>query len=106
MVDKDGTSSYSQIISLTIAEAAAPVIVYPNPLNNVLNLRMSLATSQHLSIQVTDMQGRVFYRRTKLVRNGTDQININTKSWPAQSYSIIVTDKNNKILITKKLIKM
>ena len=106
LVDKDTKYSYSKIVNLLINQSSFPVVVYPNPVNDVLNLRISLASTQHIHIQVTDMQGRVLYRRTKLVRNGADEININTKSWPAQSYSIIVTDSNNKILVTKKLIKM
>lgn len=106
MVDNDGSSSYSHIISLLLNSPIPSVIVYPNPINDVLNLRISLAVATQLHIQVTDMQGRVIYRRTKLAGNGTDEININTKLWPAQSYSIIVTDSKSKILITKKLIKM
>ena len=106
MVDKDGAFSYSNIISLTIAEINSPVIVYPNPVSDILNLRISLAASEQIHIQVIDMQGKVMYKETKLVRNGRDEININTKPWPAQSYSVIVVDSNNKLLSTKKLIKM
>ena len=106
MVDSDGTFSYSQVISLTIPGAMEPVIVYPNPVNDVLSVRIYLTAIQRINIQVTDMQGRVLYRQTKMAKNGTDEVNINTKSWPAQSYSIIVTDNNNKILFSKKLVKM
>jgi hypothetical protein len=106
IVDKDGAFTYSNIISLTINEMNSPVIVYPNPVSDVLNLRISLATREHIHIRVIDMQGKVMYKETKLVRNGRDEININTKSWPAQSYSVVVTDSKNKILVSKKLIKM
>lgn len=106
MADRDGTFTYSNIISLTINDSKPAVIVYPNPVSDVLNLRISLATSELIQIQVIDMQGKVIYRKTKLVRNGRNEININTKSWPAQSYSVIVVDRNNKVLITKKLVKM
>jgi hypothetical protein len=105
MVDKDAAFKQSQIISVFIKSEIQPVIVYPNPINDVINLRLSVAGADHIRIQVTDMQGRVMYRRIKLVK-GTEDININTKSWPSQSYSIIVSDSNNKILITKKLIKI
>jgi hypothetical protein len=106
MVDKDGATTFSQVITLTLNITNAPVKIYPNPVSDVLNVKIRLTTTEHLHIQVTDMQGRLIYRKTRLVRNGADEININTKSWPAQSYSIIVTDSNNKILISEKLIKL
>jgi hypothetical protein len=106
MIDKDGATTFSQVITLTLNITNAPVKIYPNPVSDVLNVKIRLTTTEHLHIQVTDMQGRLIYRKTRLVRNGADEININTKSWPAQSYSIIVTDSNNKILISEKLIKM
>jgi glucose/arabinose dehydrogenase len=106
MIDKDGATTFSQVITLTLNITNAPVKIYPNPVSDVLNVKIRLTTTEHLHIQITDMQGRLIYRKTRLVRNGADEININTKSWPAQSYSIIVTDSNNKILISEKLIKM
>jgi hypothetical protein len=99
MADKDGATTFSQVITLTLNITNAPVKIYPNPVSDVLNVKIRLATTEHLHIQVTDMQGRLIYRKTRLVRNGADEVNINTKSWPAQSYSIIVTDSNNKILM-------
>ena len=106
LADKDAKYSYSNIINLNIGQPSYPIVVYPNPVSDVLNLKVSLLSTQHIHVQVTDMQGRVLYRKTKLVRGGTEEININTKSWPAQSYSIRVTDNNNKVLINKKIIKM
>ena len=106
MVDKDGANTFSQIISLLINSAAQPVVVFPNPVNDVLNLRISLTAATQLHIQVTDMQGRIVYKKKKPGRNGTEEMKINTKSWPSQSYSIIVRDSNNKILVSKRLIKM
>jgi PQQ-dependent dehydrogenase (s-GDH family) len=106
MVDKDEDFKQSQIISLAINSSAVPVLVYPNPVNDVLNLRVSLAGNDRVHIQVSDMQGQIIYRKSKYIRNGGEEININTKSWPAQSYSIIVTDSRNKVLVNKKIIKM
>jgi hypothetical protein len=106
MVDKDDDFKQSQIISLAINSSAVPVLVYPNPVNDVLNLRVSLAGNDRVHIQVSDMQGQIIYRKSKYIRNGGEEININTKSWPAQSYSIIVTDSRNKVLVNKKIIKM
>jgi hypothetical protein len=40
------------------------------------------------------------------LRTGTEEIIINTKSWPSQSYSVMVTDSRKKILVSKKIIKM
>lgn len=106
IVDKDGSISYSQVISLTISPASIPVVIYPNPVNDVLNFRITMPKESQVLIQVTDMNGRVMFQQNKFIRNGTDDILINTKSWPAQSYSVIVTDSKKKILVSKKIIKM
>jgi hypothetical protein len=106
IVDTDGSISYSQVISLTIIPASIPVVVYPNPVNDVLNLRISLPKESKILIRVSDMHGRVIYQENKFIRTGADEVLINTKSWPAQSYSVIVTDSKKKILVSKKIIKM
>ncbi len=106
IVDKDGKISYSQVISLTISSASIPVVIYPNPVSDALNFRITMPQSSHVLLQVTDMQGRVMYKQNKFLRTGTEEIIINTKSWPAQSYSVIVTDNRKKVLISKKIIKM
>jgi glucose/arabinose dehydrogenase len=106
MVDKDHAHTYSQIISLNIVQSNMPITAYPNPVNDVLNLKFSVASSDRIHIQVTDMQGRTIYSKTKTARAGTDEIKINTRSWPAQSYSINVYDSKNKVLFSQKLVKM
>jgi PQQ-dependent dehydrogenase (s-GDH family) len=106
MVDKDQAYTYSQIISLNIIHSGIPITAYPNPVNDVLNLKLSLASTGRIYIQVTDMQGRTIYSKTKTIRAGTDEIKISTKSWPAQSYSINIHDGKNKVLFSQKLVKM
>jgi trimeric autotransporter adhesin len=106
MVDKDQASTYSQIISLNITPLNTPITAYPNPVNDVLNLRLSVASSDRIHVQVTDMQGRTIYNKTKMVRAGVDEIKISTKSWPSQSYSVNVYDSKNKVLFSQKLVKM
>jgi trimeric autotransporter adhesin len=106
IVDKDGKTSYSQVISLSISSANIPVVIYPNPVSDALNFRITMPQSSHVILQVTDMQGRVMYKQSKFLRTGTEEIIINTKSWPSQSYSVMVTDSRKKILVSKKIIKM
>jgi trimeric autotransporter adhesin len=106
MVDKDKAFTYSQIISLNIVQSNMPITAYPNPVNDVLNLKLSVASSERIHIQVTDMQGRTIYSKIKIIRAGADEIKINTKPWAAQSYYINVYDSKNKILFSQKLVKM
>ena len=60
MIDTDGSSSYSQVVSVSMA-AAPPALmiadISPNPGNNIITVRFSLAESRAVSFTVHDLRG-------------------------------------------------
>jgi hypothetical protein len=104
MVDIDGSYTYSKVISVSFT-SLFPVYEYPNPVQDVLNLKISLAKSDNLLIQITDIQGKTYYNKTKLVNNNTD-VQIDCRRWPSQLYLIKVTASNGDIISTEKVLKL
>ena len=52
------------------------------------------------------MQGHVVIKSTKYIANGTGEIKIDARLWPAQLYSVKIIDIDNKVLATQKIIKL
>ncbi len=103
--DEDGTVTYSKVISITLA-GSTTFTVYPNPVTDVLKVKLSAAKKDEVEIQVTDMQGRIIHRQNRSLESGNNEININAKSWPAQTYSVKVISVGNKILMSQNVIKL
>ena len=106
MVDQTGTYSYSKIINVQFNPSTFSVFVYPVPINDVMNLKVSLERTDNIHIQVTDMQGHVVYSQNQIVSNGTTELKIDSRLWSSQTYSVQVTSNDNQMVVTKKVIKM
>jgi trimeric autotransporter adhesin len=106
MYDLNGTFSYSNIVSITVDPSAMVVNIYPNPVHSIIMAKVSLKKADNLNIQVTDMKGQAVYMATKSLGAGASEIQIDTRKWTSQVYSIKITDSNNKVLITKNIVKL
>ena len=80
--------------------------IYPNPIKDVLNLKVSLSGTDNIQLQVSDMQGQIVLKQTKFIANGIGEFHIDVKAWPSQLYSVKIIDSNNKVLGTQKIIKL
>jgi len=79
-IDGDGSIKYSRVISVK-ANAAISDITFANPFNGALKLQMSLATSQKVSVQVFDMQGKpVVSELNKMYNASSNSIILNSTS--------------------------
>ncbi|HEV7621110.1 MAG TPA: T9SS type A sorting domain-containing protein, partial [Flavisolibacter sp.] len=105
MVDLDQSYSYSDIINVQF-NGSFTVFVYPVPIKDELNARITIAKSDNIQVQVSDMQGHIMYEQTRFVSGGTTEMKINTQSWPSQSYFVKVIAGDNKMIVTKKVIKL
>jgi trimeric autotransporter adhesin len=105
IVDADNSFKHSNVISVSF-KTATIVNVYPNPIEEVLNLRLSFEKADHIEILITDIQGRVVYKQNKFVVTGLSDIKINSKSWPSQPYSLQIIGSDKTILVSKKIVKM
>jgi hypothetical protein len=105
MMDNNGSFTYSKVISVTFSSSYS-VDIYPNPMHDVLKIKLSLVRAQNLQINVTDVRGRTIYRKSRFVGAGNGELEINTKNWPSQMYSVKILGNNQEVLVVKNIVKL
>jgi len=104
-VDKDGTMSYSSIINVYNSPGLFNVSVYPNPVTDILNVKINSANTEQYLITITDMAGRKVFGE-KVVSAGTGiQSKIDLRKQASQFYILTVRNSRNEIVATQKLVK-
>ena len=106
MVDLNGDFTYSKVITIVLKPSSYTVALYPNPIHDVLKVRLTLSKAEQVQIQVTDMNGRIIYKESRFVPTGTNELKINTASWPSQLYSVRVTGTDKNILAAQNVVKL
>jgi len=85
-IDKDGKSSFSNIITIG------------NPVSNMLNITVTSDQLQKVNLAITDQTGRLVLRPTAQLRIGTTQIQQNLAQITKGNYYITITDQQGKRL--------
>ncbi|MEP7377570.1 MAG: M14 family zinc carboxypeptidase [Chitinophagaceae bacterium] len=104
-VDKDGTRSYSSIVNVYYSPGLFNVSVYPNPVTDVLNIKINAAAAEQYLVSITDMAGRKVFEE-KVVSGGAGiQSTIDLRKQASQFYILTVRNSRNEIVATQKLVK-
>ncbi len=103
MVDLDGKTEYSKVITITLNEKPVPLVIYNNPFSDQIRLKVHTAASDNLDLILTDMQGKTFLRQSYRAQNGDNFINIYPPSAAAGLY--ILSIKGSRYNQTVKLVK-
>lgn len=110
-VDKDGQSTYSNIITLNFGGLAKEsAMVFPNPTNNNnnnINLKIQLATDQHIQVSITNILGVLVYKGTPLkLSAGNNLIKLNqTTHFPKGTYVVeLMSQTTNTFISRDKLV--
>jgi PQQ-dependent dehydrogenase (s-GDH family) len=106
MVDIDGTLSYSKVVSLTYDRTYSVFSVYPNPIRHTMKVRVSLPEAMVVNIQVMDMQGRVIHTQMASLGTGASEVEIDSRNWPSQVYSVKLTGSDQQVLGVQKAVKL
>ena len=70
--------------------------VYPNPVNDALNVNMTLVNADNAVIYITDLSGKVVKTIPLGLVNGTKNLNINVEDLNSGTYFIEVTNETSK----------
>lgn len=91
-VDLDGTSQYSQIVTVTNGKVAvAEVVLYPNPTAAHCSLQITNATAQKVTITIFDSYGRLVNSEKVQLEDGKALVNLKTQKLAAGMYVITIT---------------
>ena len=74
MIDIDGKFEYSKIIAMRLNCNRSSVFVYPNPVNNILNVNITNSTDNAITADLYDHQGKLVYKGKMI--SGTNLINM------------------------------
>lgn len=96
MVDKDGQSAYSDIKSIQLANAAFAVSLYPNPVQNLTKLKVTLDEAQVIKVSVNNALGNMVKQYQIIGQKGSNEKTIDLSNVPSGSYMIRIEAGQNK----------
>ncbi len=95
MVDKDGAFSYSAAIPVVFMLKSL-IVVSPNPATDKLTVQLQNGNSATASLQLTDVNGRIFYTKQLMVTAGVNTFYIPVSAFANGPYLLTVLQGTDK----------
>ncbi len=95
IIDKDGKTSLSKIISIKLGGENKGLIAYPNPMQSQLNLQLTTQNGT-LAIKLFDGTGKLVIQKELQAQSGTTATSLNTSNLAKGNYFLQVTNGSNK----------
>ncbi len=89
IVDKDGSISYSNVVSLTLSSATS-FAIFPNPVRNILSLQVQNSKSESVTVQVVDLLGKVLRQEQAQLTAGLNNVSLNVTTLAKGNYVVVV----------------
>ncbi|MFC4230749.1 FG-GAP-like repeat-containing protein [Parasediminibacterium paludis] len=90
MVDKDGSFTYSKIVSCQLSGISRALTVYPNPVKDNLFVQITSTKAEKITLQLTDLQGKLLQQEDTQVGIGNVSLSVNTSALANGSYVLVV----------------
>jgi Leucine-rich repeat (LRR) protein len=100
--DLDGTSSYSNIVSVATKGKGLTAKVFPNPFGDNINVDISTEKKTDVTVDVIDVLGRSM-RHFTFYTEGSLNLPISTKDWPSGTYFLKISD--GQTVVQQKIIR-
>lgn len=95
-VDVDGKFSFSNIALVRVQNRIiSSVLVYPNPVADVLAIELFSDARKHISLMVTDAKGSVILNDRQTVQQGKNKLQLNVGHLPSGVYYLQTDDGNS-----------
>lgn len=104
IVNRDGSSDYSEVRSISFNDNGTTVAVYPNPFNGALSIELNTEITKVDYVVVTDVYGKEVLTVNASTVNGSNKITLDQLSGLATGV-YIVKSKINDVEYTHKVIK-
>lgn len=96
MFDKDGSFTYSKVVSCQLQIAGKALSIYPNPVQTTLFVQVFASTAETFSVSITDMQGKIIIQQNEQVVAGRNAISIPTNALAAGTYLLVINGKDGQ----------
>jgi carboxypeptidase T len=103
-VDKNGMANYSKIINVFVGTKNL-VNIYPNPVSNLLFVKLNNRGADQFRVQLADVQGRIVYSKNNIVSQEAAELKIEMKQLKPQTYILKITNSKGEVVATEKIIK-
>ena len=104
--NKDGSVQYSKVILLERKEKIK-FNIFPNPVAD--NIKISITAVEDLGsvqLKLFNLVGQLLLMKTSKVTNGTTNLEVKAGSLSAGLYRLVISDKNNTILVSRNFQKL
>lgn len=105
-VDRDGSITYSKTLTvLNDNGTGLRIQTYPNPATDHITLRFTGNRPEKLQLQVMDLSGRVVISRQVVSGNNGNELQLDLRALPAQTYMLRAVNANGEIRARQKFVK-
>lgn len=99
ITDKDGSSTYSKIVSVR-NDNISMLKVYPNPVKSTLHLDYNASQANSVKIIINSPNGEKVFAGDFIVSPGNNQLKINVTSFPAGIYYLKIQNAGEQKVIS------
>jgi hypothetical protein len=103
MTSVDNTVSYSKVISMPVAPRNNGISLYPNPVQDVLLIQMTVRHSTPVDVDIYDAAGKRIIHRSMIISPGNSVVSIDDMGNHAPGL-YLATIKAGEVITTKKII--
>lgn len=105
--DKDGKTSLSHVVLIkgVKSDKVELASIYPNPFNSILNVVMSSPSNIEVKLVITDIAGRIVLQNTIPLKDGTNNMSLNTSGLTKGTYFIQAKCINGCNTSVQKIVK-
>lgn len=102
-VDIDGNFSNSYVLAIQLDKSDLQLLVYPNPVKDVLQVQTGNSLTGNSSLIITDAMGRQLYKKDIELQQGSNIIPINISLFGAGLYTVRLINASESF--TKQFLK-
>ncbi|MEO8764721.1 MAG: T9SS type A sorting domain-containing protein [Ginsengibacter sp.] len=104
LVRKDGSFLYSDIIFIKADKHVSRLVLFPNPVQSELGIRLILDKQSRYDVWINDISGkRIMKLPSRIFEAGNNNFTINTGYLPRGTYTLVV--RGNGLTYIRKFIK-
>ncbi|HLG40420.1 MAG TPA: T9SS type A sorting domain-containing protein, partial [Chitinophagaceae bacterium] len=90
IVDKDGNYSYSNVVTISLADIAGRVTISPNPATEKIMVTIGALTEGQAQWKITDNTGRVVIQGSSQLKQGRNTVQLNMNKLSSGIYYLSV----------------
>jgi len=93
MLEKNGSYTYSKVVSVDVSTAKNQLSIYPNPVKATLSASIHSGVEENVLVAVSDMQGKVLIQNKQKLGVGNNLISVDTHQLAKGNYLLVIKGK-------------